>query len=53
MLNRSKVTYPAGFVLLREKLTADAFIQLLEKLFILFDMQLIEKQGYTYVCCFF
>lgn len=51
LLNQVESYLPAGFVLLREELRLMPLYELLEKLFILFDMQLIEKQD-AYICAF-
>lgn len=52
LLNQVESYLPAGFVLLREELRLMPLYELLEKLFILFDMQLIEKQD-AYICAFY
>ena len=52
LLNQVEGYLPAGFVLLREELRLMPLYELLEKLFILFDMQLIEKQD-AYICAFY
>ena len=51
-MNQVKSYLPASFVLLREELRLMPLYELLEKLFILFDMQLIEKQD-AYICAFY
>lgn len=49
LLNQVESYLPAGFVLLREELRLMPLYELLEKLFILFDMQLIENRMHTSV----
>ena len=52
LLNQIEHYLPAGFVLQQEELRLMPLYELLEKLFVLFDMQRIEKQD-AYICAFY
>ena len=52
LLNKTEDYLPAGFMLQTESLRLMPLYELLEKLFILFDMSRIEKQD-AYLCAFF